>query len=79
MVIICASACEKLTKNKIGVKLKSIQILLKVTSIVPKKSHLFIICTNSCDNMHGSGDTPITQLPRFDLLKDNQGQSHEVY
>ena len=39
------------------VKLKSIQILLKITSIVPRKSYLLIIYANSYDNMQDSGDT----------------------
>ena len=39
------------------VKLKSIQILLKIISIVPRKSYLLIIYTNSYDNMQDSGDT----------------------
>ena len=33
MVILCASSCENLTKSEIGSSL-SIQILLKITSIV---------------------------------------------
>ena len=41
VVIICASSCKKLTKSEIGF----IQILLKITSIVPRKSYLLIIYT----------------------------------
>ena len=52
------------------VKLKSIQILLNITFIVPRKSYLPIIYTNIYDNMHDSGDTALSQsnqLPQFDL------------
>ena len=39
------------------VKLKSIQILLKITSLVSRKSYMLIIYANSYDNMQDSGDT----------------------
>ena len=65
VVIICASPCvDQKWKSEIEVdqkwkwvKLKSIQIWLKITSIVPRKSYLLIIYANSYDNMHDSGDT----------------------
>ena len=57
VVIICANSCEKLTKSEIVSSWKSIQILLKITSIVPRKSYLLIIYENSYDNMQDSGDT----------------------
>ena len=39
------------------VKFKSIQILLKITSLVSRKSYMLIIYANSYDNMQDSGDT----------------------
>ena len=39
------------------VKLKLIQILFKITFVVPRKSYLLIIYTNAYDNMHDSEDT----------------------
>ena len=38
-------------------KLKSIQILLEITSIVPRKLYLLLIYTNSYDNIHDAGNT----------------------
>ena len=39
------------------VKLKSIQILLEITSIVSRKLYLLIIYTNSYDNIYDAGYT----------------------
>ena len=56
MVITCASSCVKLTKSEIGgVEVDS--NIAQITSIVPMKSYLLIIYTNSYDSMHDSGDT----------------------
>ena len=38
-------------------QVKFIQIFLKITSIVHRKLYRPIICTNSYDTMHDSGDT----------------------
>ena len=58
VVIIGASSCEKLIKSEIGLnKLNSIQILLRITSIVPRKLYQLIIYTHSYDNMYDSGDS----------------------
>ena len=55
--VICGHyLCQFMWKVDKKVKLKSIQILLKITSIVHRKSYLLIIYTNSYDNMHDSGD-----------------------
>ena len=49
LVIICANVCEKLTKSKMVLKLKSVQALIRITCLARMKSDMVIICTNSCE------------------------------
>ena len=49
-----SSLCVPVDQKLNWVKLKLIQILLKITSIVHRKLYLLIIYTNSYDNMHDS-------------------------